>query len=122
MLSACARPQARRIRAAGWMGRNRSRESSVGARRALLDAPAAEEPLCPSSPRSQSQRLVPWAVRAQVRPEVIAFLRFKPVLLHDSDAMSDENAWPTPRSWEMPSTVLNGISRRQASLSTDGGE
>jgi hypothetical protein len=63
-----------------------------------------------------------WAVRAQVRPEVIAFLRFKPVLLHDSDALSDENAWPTPRSWEMTSTVLNGISRRQASLSTDGGE
>jgi hypothetical protein len=63
-----------------------------------------------------------WAVQAKIRPEVIAFLRFKPVLLHDGDAMSDENAWPTPRSWEMTSTVLNGISRRQTSLSTDGGE
>jgi MoxR-like ATPase len=63
-----------------------------------------------------------WAVQAKVRPEVIAFLRFKPALLHDGDATSDQNAWPTPRSWEMTSTVLNGISHRQASLSTDGGE
>jgi MoxR-like ATPase len=63
-----------------------------------------------------------WAVQAKVRPEVIAFLRFKPALLHDGDATSDQNAWPTPRSWEMTSTVLNGISHRRASLSTDGGE
>jgi hypothetical protein len=34
-----------------------------------------------------------WAVKAQVRPEIIAFLRFKPELLHTSDATSDANAW-----------------------------
>ena len=44
-----------------------------------------------------------WAVKAQVRPEIIAFLRFKPELLHAADATSDANAWPTPRSWEMAS-------------------
>jgi MoxR-like ATPase len=54
-----------------------------------------------------------WAVKAQVRPEIIAFLRFKPELLHTSDATSDANAWPTPRSWEMASQVLCGIARRQ---------
>jgi len=54
-----------------------------------------------------------WAVRAKVRPEVIAFLRFKPALLQDGDATSDANAWPTPRSWEMASNVLNGFSYRQ---------
>jgi MoxR-like ATPase len=27
-----------------------------------------------------------WAVKANIRPEIIAFLRFKPTLLHDSDA------------------------------------
>ncbi len=53
-----------------------------------------------------------WAVKAQVRPEVIAFLRFKPDLLHTADATSDANAWPTPRSWEMASRVLCGIARR----------
>jgi MoxR-like ATPase len=50
-----------------------------------------------------------WAVRAGIRSEIIAFLRFKPALLHDADATSDQNAWPTPRSWEMASNVLKGV-------------
>jgi len=54
-----------------------------------------------------------WAVKAQVRPEIIAFLRFKPELLHTADTTSDANAWPTPRSWEMASQVLCGIARRK---------
>jgi hypothetical protein len=54
-----------------------------------------------------------WAVKAGIRPEIIAFLRFKPTLLHDSDATSDVNAWPTPRSWEMASCVLTGFAARQ---------
>jgi hypothetical protein len=52
-----------------------------------------------------------WAVGAGVRPEIIAFLRFKPDLLHTADATSDANAWPTPRSWEMASNVLRGIAQ-----------
>jgi MoxR-like ATPase len=61
-----------------------------------------------------------WAVKAQVRPEIIAFLRFKPELLHTADATSDANAWPTPRSWEMASQVLCGIARRQKSQFLSG--
>ena len=53
-----------------------------------------------------------WAVRAGIRSEIIAFLRFKPALLHDADATSDKNAWPTPRSWEMASNVLKGMAGR----------
>ena len=56
-----------------------------------------------------------WAVKAGIRPEILAFLRFKPALLHDADATSDQNAWPTPRSWEMASSVLSGIAQRQGS-------
>jgi MoxR-like ATPase len=56
-----------------------------------------------------------WAVKARIRPEIIAFLRFKPALLHDADAASDLNAWPTPRSWEMASNVLSGFAGRQQS-------
>ncbi len=64
-----------------------------------------------------------WAVRAGVRPEIIAYLRFKPALLHDAEATSDANAWPTPRSWEMASSVLSGFARRQQSqfLARDDG-
>jgi hypothetical protein len=54
-----------------------------------------------------------WAVQAGIRPEIIAFLRFRPALLHVADASSDVNAWPTPRSWEMASNVLSGFARRQ---------
>ena len=61
-----------------------------------------------------------WAVKAQVRPEIIAFLRFKPELLHTADATSDANAWPTPRSWEMASQVLSGIARRQKTKPLSG--
>jgi hypothetical protein len=35
-----------------------------------------------------------WAVKANVRPEIIAFLCFKTTLLHDFDATSDVNALP----------------------------
>ncbi len=54
-----------------------------------------------------------WAVKAGVRPEIIAFLRFKPELLHSADAASDANAWPTPRSWEMASRVLSAIAKQR---------
>jgi hypothetical protein len=53
-----------------------------------------------------------WAVKAGIRPEILAFLRFKPALLHEADATSDVNAWPTPRSWEMASSVLTGYAKR----------
>ena len=53
-----------------------------------------------------------WAVRAGIRSEIIAFLRFKPLLLHDADATLDQNAWPTPRTWEMASNVLKGMAGR----------
>ena len=53
-----------------------------------------------------------WALKAGIRPEIIAFLRFKPELLHVGDVAADLNAWPTPRSWEMASRVLAGVAKR----------
>ena len=61
-----------------------------------------------------------WAVTGRVRPEIIAFLRFKPELLHASDFTSDANAWPTPRSWEMASRVLSGIAQRTSARLLSG--
>ena len=45
-----------------------------------------------------------WAIRAGVRPEVIAFLRFRAELLNAFDR--DANAFPSPRSWEFVSRIL----------------
>lgn len=45
-----------------------------------------------------------WALRAGIRPEVIAFLRFRAELLNQFDR--DANAFPSPRSWEFVSRIL----------------
>ena len=46
-----------------------------------------------------------WAIRNSIRPEVIAFLRFKPNLLSQFDR--DKNAFPAPRTWAFVSNILN---------------
>jgi hypothetical protein len=48
-----------------------------------------------------------WAISADVRPELIAFVRFRPELLHSYDPKSTEKAYPSPRSWEFVSQMLN---------------
>jgi len=46
-----------------------------------------------------------WAIGAGIRPEVIAFLRFRPGTLSIFDR--EQNAFPSPRSWEFVSRILN---------------
>lgn len=46
-----------------------------------------------------------WAIQAGIRPEMIAFLRFRPELLSVFDR--DANAFPSPRSWEFVSRILD---------------
>lgn len=46
-----------------------------------------------------------WAIGAGLRPEVIAFIRFRPQLLSAFDR--DANAFPSPRSWEFVSRILD---------------
>jgi hypothetical protein len=46
-----------------------------------------------------------WAIQSGIRPEVIAFLRFRQELLSAFDR--DANAFPSPRSWEFVSRILD---------------
>ncbi|HVH88370.1 MAG TPA: hypothetical protein VM912_16740 [Terriglobales bacterium] len=46
-----------------------------------------------------------WAIQAGIRPEVIAFLRFRQELLSVFDR--DATAFPSPRSWEFVSRILD---------------
>jgi MoxR-like ATPase len=48
-----------------------------------------------------------WAIQAAIRPEVIAFLRFRPELLSACDR--DANGFPSPRSWEFVSRILDSL-------------
>src|SRR5713101_651883 len=51
-----------------------------------------------------------WAIQAGVCPEVIAFLRFRPELL--SAFERDAPAFPSPRSWEFVSRILECLDSR----------
>lgn len=66
-----------------------------------------------------------WAVKNNVHPDVVGFLNFKPSLLDAYDAHRQEDAFPSPRSWEFVSKViradLRGISAQSiAGLIGDG--
>lgn len=47
-----------------------------------------------------------WAERMGIRPEVTAFLRFRPALLHDFDPQLSSRAFASPRSWSFVSDIL----------------
>lgn len=46
-----------------------------------------------------------WAIQADIRPEIVNFMNFRPGLLNDFDP--DKRAFPTPRSWEFVNNVLD---------------
>lgn len=46
-----------------------------------------------------------WATRSGIEPVVIAFIRFRPNLLHNMP-QTDARAFPTPRSWAQVSKVI----------------
>jgi MoxR-like ATPase len=46
-----------------------------------------------------------WAVSSGIKPEVVNFLSFQPGMLNDFDP--DKRAFPTPRSWEFVSRILD---------------
>lgn len=49
-----------------------------------------------------------WAVKAGIRVEVIAFLRFRPELLRaEGGPQGTDKAFPTPRSWQFVSEILD---------------
>lgn len=45
-----------------------------------------------------------YGMQAGIHERILAFLAFRPALLHQMDAKSP--AWPSPRSWEMASHLL----------------
>ncbi len=48
-----------------------------------------------------------WAEKSNIRGEIIAFMRFRPMLLHDFDPQSASKAFASPRSWEFVSRILD---------------
>lgn len=50
-----------------------------------------------------------WAVANGIHEKVIGFLSFRPNYLMGFEQAKDDLAFPTPRSWEMVSNILNDI-------------
>ena len=53
-----------------------------------------------------------WALTHKLAPEVVFFIRFNPDMLFNFNPRSEENAFPTPRTWEMVSQDLGIFDRR----------
>ncbi len=51
-----------------------------------------------------------WAIINGIHEKVIGFLSFRQNYLMEFDASKDDLAFPTPRSWEMVSNILNYVS------------
>lgn len=50
-----------------------------------------------------------WAIQSGINDKVVGFLSFRQNHLMGFDAASEELAFPTPRSWEMVSNLLNTV-------------
>lgn len=48
-----------------------------------------------------------WALNNNIKTEIIAFMRFRPELLHQFDPQKNDKSFPTPRSWEFVSQILD---------------
>ena len=48
-----------------------------------------------------------WAIANNIAPEVRAFIRFRPTLLHAFDPSTNPRAFASPRSWEFVSRILS---------------
>ena len=58
-----------------------------------------------------------WAIKNNINGKVLGFIGFKPDRLFGFDTSNDDVAFPTPRSWEMVSNILNNISEDHNYLS-----
>lgn len=47
-----------------------------------------------------------WAANNNITEELLAFIKFRPGLLHDFDPARNEKAFPSPRSWEFVSGII----------------
>ena len=57
-----------------------------------------------------------WAVKNGINENVLGYLSYRNDRLFGFDAASDDLAFPTPRSWEMVSRILNDVQNNPAKM------
>ena len=66
--------------------------------------------MCHFEVYSKAESWVDWAITAGVNDKVLSFIEYKPDMLLKFSTETEGNAFPTARTWEMVSNVLNYIS------------
>lgn len=57
-----------------------------------------------------------WAISKGINEKVIGFLSFRADYLNEFDSGNDDLAFPTPRSWEMVSNILNNVDSEPSNI------
>jgi len=57
------------------------------------------------------QDWVTWANANKVRTEIVSFLRFRPEMLFAHEPNQDARAFPTPRTWDYASKILDTVTK-----------
>lgn len=72
--------------------------------------------LCHIEIESDNKSWHEWAIAAGINPIVLGFLDYNPSMLMGFDTIDNDLAFPTPRSWEMVSNILNHVSENISEL------
>ena len=55
-----------------------------------------------------------WAIQNSINPSVIGFVRYRPEMLFQMDGQNLERGWPSPRSWEKVSHMIDIMEKTNA--------
>lgn len=55
-----------------------------------------------------------WAINEGINPSVVGFIRYRPEMLHHMDGENLEYGWPSPRSWEKVSHMIDIMEKTNA--------
>lgn len=61
---------------------------------------------------------VKWAVNKGINPAVVGFIRYRPEMLHHMEGENLEYGWPSPRSWEKVSHMVDIMEKTNAKKTT----
>lgn len=66
--------------------------------------------LCHIEIESNTESWIEWGIKNKINADIIGYLNYNNAMLMEFDSASDDMAFPTPRSWEMASNILNNVS------------
>ena len=66
--------------------------------------------------REDAESWISWALRHDIHPSVLGFIRYRPEMLFRQEGENLERGWPTPRAWERVSRMLSMFGKEDEGL------